>query len=96
MLLMIDSVGVVKIHDTVAKTTRSVELQTQTQLFAIAKVPLTIPDYGNSFGTTPKHPSEFAICGWDGMTYLMDVSLNTVRFDYPNRVSAFTAGTGSA
>lgn len=85
--------------------TKSVDLQAHTQLFSLAKVHLTrapptpsaMPGNASLGGKDRGWTAcrEFAICGWDGMTYLMDVDFNTVHFNYPNRVAAFTAGTSS-
>ena len=32
------------------------------------------------------------MCAWDGMTYIVDQQRNSVRFQFEQNVSAFTAG----
>ena len=36
---------------------------------------------------------EIVVCAWDGMTYIVDQQRNSVRFQFEQNVSAFTAGT---
>ena len=36
------------------------------------------------------------MCAWDGMTYIVDQQRNSVRFQFEQNVSAFTAGTYSS
>ncbi len=35
---------------------------------------------------------ELVVCGWDGMTYIVDLNRNIVRYRFGQNVSAFTAG----
>ncbi|MCG8621397.1 MAG: hypothetical protein MJE68_05255 [Proteobacteria bacterium] len=35
---------------------------------------------------------EIVVCAWDGMTYIVDQQRNSVRFQFEQNVSAFTAG----
>jgi hypothetical protein len=74
-------VGTIKLHDSLNKTNKLWDLQVNHQLFALAKVSVT--DCASD---------EIVSCAWDGMTYIVDQHLNFVRFQFPDRVCAFTAG----
>ena len=58
--------------------------------------PLTITgeiDDSESLIVQGSGSDEIVVCAWDGMTYIVDQQRNSVRFQFEQNVSAFTAGT---
>ena len=56
-------------------------LQVDQQLFALSKLNIT-----------PDDREEIIACSWDGLTYIVDQSRDSVRFKFEEPVSAFIAG----